>query len=286
MNPAHPFPNGRPAAASQASRPPQQPTSDAPVPPAAPPGPTAANSAPTEPAGRDSSGRFCRGNKGGPGNPFARKTAALRQALLDTVTAEDLQAIVRQLIQKAKEGDVSAARLVLSYTVGKPDKAVDPDNVDRHEWQQFQQDRVLSDDLLALIGGVQAPLACGILRAVLPIMQQQAAHNLGQLMQDSLKEPAVAADADQPEPDEDAELPDEAEPVAAGPQAPAAPRTRTKQQRATGKAAPGSPRRPLAGCDESAFLAQEQASWIDFLKEVMGNNCPDPGASPPGPSDP
>jgi len=109
MNPAHPFPNGRPAAASQASRSPKQQTNEAPVPPAAPPGPTAANSAPTEPAGRDSSGRFCRGNQGGPGNPFARKTAALRQALLDTVTAEDLQAIVRQLIQQAKEGDVSVA---------------------------------------------------------------------------------------------------------------------------------------------------------------------------------
>ncbi len=51
---------------------------------------------------RDSQGRFTANNKGGPGNPFARRTAALRQAMLDAVTGEDLQAIVRQLIQQAQ----------------------------------------------------------------------------------------------------------------------------------------------------------------------------------------
>jgi len=33
--------------------------------------------------GRDTMGRFAPGNSGGPGNPFARKVASLRQALLD-----------------------------------------------------------------------------------------------------------------------------------------------------------------------------------------------------------
>ena len=32
--------------------------------------------------GRDASGRFTRGNKGGPGNPFARQVGQLRKALL------------------------------------------------------------------------------------------------------------------------------------------------------------------------------------------------------------
>jgi hypothetical protein len=48
--------------------------------------------------------------------PFARRQAALRQAMLDAFSPEDVHAIVRQLIQKAREGDVSAIRLVLAYT--------------------------------------------------------------------------------------------------------------------------------------------------------------------------
>src|SRR5207248_10793741 len=36
--------------------------------------------------GRDARGRFAPGNPGGPGNPFARRVAELRTALLDMVT--------------------------------------------------------------------------------------------------------------------------------------------------------------------------------------------------------
>jgi hypothetical protein len=82
---------------------------------------------------RDLRGRFAPGNRGGPGNPFARRVADLRRALLDTVTPDDLQAITRQLIAKAREGDVAAARLVLAYTLGKPAAAVDPDRVETPE---------------------------------------------------------------------------------------------------------------------------------------------------------
>ena len=44
--------------------------------------------------GRDVHGRFRKGNPGGPGNPFARKVAALRKALLDSVSEQDLKEIV------------------------------------------------------------------------------------------------------------------------------------------------------------------------------------------------
>ena len=145
--------------------------------------------------GRDSRGRFTAGNKGGPGNPFARKSAALRQAMLDAVTAEDLQAIMRQLSQKAQQGDVPAARLVLSYTVGKPDKPVDPDTLDLHEWHQLQQNAVPNDDLLALLGALQAPVACSLLRAALPALQEQAVQSLAQSLQPPL---AVAEPAHLP----------------------------------------------------------------------------------------
>ena len=83
---------------------------------------------------RDDQGRFKVGNGGGPGNPFARQVAALRQARLKAVSPEDIAAIVQALLEQAKKGNVQAAKLVLAYTVGKPDKVADPDRMDAHEW--------------------------------------------------------------------------------------------------------------------------------------------------------
>ena len=79
--------------------------------------------------GRGPSGRFAKGNRGGPGNPHARRVARLRSILLKTVTEDDLQGIVAMLVQKAKDGDLAAAREVLNRLVGKPDYGPDPDRV-------------------------------------------------------------------------------------------------------------------------------------------------------------
>ncbi len=177
-----PFPQANPA------------TRDSHTPPAGPPGP-----APAEQTQRDSRGRFAPGNKGGPGNPFARKTAGFRQALLDAITAEDLHTIARQLIQQAQQGDVAAARLVFSYAIGKPDRAVDPDTLDLQEWQLLHQSAVPNQDFLGLLGGLQAPLACTILRTLLPFLQQQNAQTLAQQLRE---QPPAAEEEDQPEKDQ------------------------------------------------------------------------------------
>src|SRR3954447_14754699 len=78
---------------------------------------------------RDHVGRFKNGNRGGPGNPFARRVAKLRQAMLEECAEEDLRGITRAMIEAAKRGDVAAARLVYQYTLGKPAKVVEPDRV-------------------------------------------------------------------------------------------------------------------------------------------------------------
>jgi hypothetical protein len=91
--------------------------------------------------GRESNGRFADGNRGGPGNPFARQVAALRKALINAVTEKDLADIVRVLIVRATSGDVAAARLVLSYAIGKPAAAPNPDRMNVDEAQQIQADR-------------------------------------------------------------------------------------------------------------------------------------------------
>jgi hypothetical protein len=47
--------------------------------------------------GRDPTGRFTKGNPGGPGNPLARSVALMRQTMLEAVSDEDLREIVRAL---------------------------------------------------------------------------------------------------------------------------------------------------------------------------------------------
>lgn len=92
-----------------------------------------------ENSGRDARGRFAPGNPGGPGNPFARQVAALRQALVNSVTEEDIQEVMQSLKQQAKEGNWQAAKLFLQYVVGKPQPAPEPDRMDADEWQCHQQ---------------------------------------------------------------------------------------------------------------------------------------------------
>lgn len=76
---------------------------------------------PNGPNGRDSSGRFTAGNPGGPGNPFAPAVARLRAAMLQSVTVKDVRDLGRSLLERAKAGDVPAARLLLAYLLGPPE---------------------------------------------------------------------------------------------------------------------------------------------------------------------
>jgi len=101
--------------------------------------------------GRTTNGRFAKGNKGGPGNPFARKVAALRSALLDAVTPTTVKRIAKQLASMAEEGDLDAAKLLLSYTIGKPTEAADPDDLPRAEWERLTRfGRTQAIDILRL----------------------------------------------------------------------------------------------------------------------------------------
>src|SRR5262245_60288100 len=69
------------------------------------------------------------------GNPRARQMALLREAALECLTPDDMRALMTRMIERGKEGNVAAARLVLQYTLGKPtgspypDKTVPNDNV-------------------------------------------------------------------------------------------------------------------------------------------------------------
>jgi hypothetical protein len=70
--------------------------------------------------GRDEHGHFIAGNHAAKGNPFARRVAALRSALLDAITPDDIRAICTKLIEQARAGDIAAARTLFDRTLGRP----------------------------------------------------------------------------------------------------------------------------------------------------------------------
>jgi hypothetical protein len=75
--------------------------------------------------GRDTTGRFTTGNKGGPGNPHAVQVAVLRKALLAAVTPEDLQEVMSVLIERALGGNIGAIKELLDRVCGKPKIALE-----------------------------------------------------------------------------------------------------------------------------------------------------------------
>jgi hypothetical protein len=89
--------------------------------------------------GRDSRGRFAKGNAGGPGNPYNRRVAELRRIMLEEVSDDAMRVIIQVLLFKAQSGDLAAIKLVLQYVLGKPTPAPDPDAVERHEPQPEQE---------------------------------------------------------------------------------------------------------------------------------------------------
>ena len=69
---------------------------------------------------RDAKGRFARGNSGGPGNPFGRRLADLRECLLSSAAEENVERLANMLMEKAFAGDLAATKLLLLYWIGKP----------------------------------------------------------------------------------------------------------------------------------------------------------------------
>ena len=132
---------------------------------------------------RTANGRFAKGNPGGPGNPFARQVAAMRQAFFSAVTKEDLATIARALLDKAKQGDVAAARLVLQYMLGKPVATVDPDRLDEMEWQQWQRETA-GAEILPMVGSMHVSTANTLARAVVPALQQDHFAELGRQLEE------------------------------------------------------------------------------------------------------
>jgi hypothetical protein len=88
-------------------------------------------------AGRQGNGTFAPGNQFGRGNPFARKSAAFRSALMEAVSERDIKDIAAKLRDDAKAGDKAATKILFQYLIGKPSPTVDPDTLDAQEMRTF-----------------------------------------------------------------------------------------------------------------------------------------------------
>lgn len=73
-------------------------------------------------------GRFQKGNPGGPGNPLAAKVQVVRAALFDAVTADDVQQAARRLVALAVDPDpkvsLDAIQLLFDRLIGKPTESI------------------------------------------------------------------------------------------------------------------------------------------------------------------
>src|SRR5438105_14944181 len=141
----------------------------------APPGDAVAPSAAT---GRDALGRFAKGNRGGPGNPFARRLAILRRTLLSHVNEEDIQKAAQRLTEEARRGDLAAIKLLFAYVIGRPVDAVDPDTVDQQELDLYRQGQARIADILGILSNLPPVMACHIVRQVLPYTAEDVARRL------------------------------------------------------------------------------------------------------------
>jgi hypothetical protein len=105
--------------------------------------------------GRNGSGQFATGNKHGKGNPLFGKVATLRSAVLESVTPATVKGLIKALIERAKAGDIAAAKLILPYLIGQP--ATTKEMEAEAEEEPITLDYMTDDELKAYIQGKYKP---------------------------------------------------------------------------------------------------------------------------------
>jgi hypothetical protein len=161
---------------------------------------SATNPIPTDPTtadGRDGRGRFAAGNTFGGGNPFARRVASLRAALLETVTEQDVREIAYVLLLNAKAGDLPSIKLLFQYTLGKPQPFVNPDRLAIDEMQTLRDSAIPPEVVGELTQRLPVEFALGLARLGLEASAANHGALLGDMLQQS--EPAGGAAEAAPE---------------------------------------------------------------------------------------
>jgi hypothetical protein len=150
---------------------------------------------------RTSDGKFAKGNRGGPGNPFTRRVAQLRCLLMAKMTDEALSDIADKLLELARKGDLAAIKLALQYAVGLPQRAADPDGLDADELRRLREERVPVAEVMPLVN--DAPTAWEVnayARAFNPERRTWLTRNVEK---EKAERAEAAAAPTAPEPDDD-----------------------------------------------------------------------------------
>lgn len=81
--------------------------------------------------GRKKNGQFSSGNQASLGrkNPCASKVLELRAAFFKAISVDDMREVIAKMLAAAKDGDMFAARELLTRCIGKPADAMDMDKL-------------------------------------------------------------------------------------------------------------------------------------------------------------
>ncbi len=129
-------------------------------------------------SGRTPQGQFAKGNAGGPGNPHARHCARMLEIFRNAISEEHFIRVVLKLLEKAEAGDTSAAKIIVTYVVGKPLPAPHPDSIDRDEWDHFQKDAMNQRELAVVMNSLPTQVGNDVVRVALPIMTDARTRDL------------------------------------------------------------------------------------------------------------
>jgi hypothetical protein len=90
---------------------------------------------------RKANGQFAPGHSGNPnGRPKKAREERYLEIIKQSVTFKDFRDIIKMLVQKSKDGDLTAARLLLEYTVGKPEQGIDIKSAGQPLFRVIQDD--------------------------------------------------------------------------------------------------------------------------------------------------
>jgi hypothetical protein len=117
--------------------------------------------------------------------------------------------LARSLHERALEGDTAAARLLLSYGVGRPAAAADPDTLDRHEMAVFAAAPEMLIEFQRCYKAMTPPVLAALARGILPILAEAHRQELAAKLQEEPTPDDDEEDEDDYEYDEDDEYGEE-----------------------------------------------------------------------------
>jgi hypothetical protein len=90
------------------------------------------------------------------------------------MTPEKIDELVKVIYEQALQGDMRAAKLILSYSVGQPRPAVDPDRLDADEMDVFGKQAGSPGEFERILHSPTARMMCMLLQTMVPGFEKEA----------------------------------------------------------------------------------------------------------------